>query len=184
MVINLSYNNIVNLKAIKNQMPSVLKLSLKKNNLNELLNIENFENVKFLKLSRNDLSNYQEIIRLGKLKNLKGLSLYKNPVELNENYANKILTVCPHLESLDHNEVTNQNNKDLPEIIEKENTKSQAHKDKEELTQSNNKSAKNETKKEKSDFTDKDSREMVSQDKKTTTASQNTKAPNVLSNID
>jgi hypothetical protein len=109
MVINLSYNNIVNLRAVKNSMGSVLKLSLKKNALTELLNIENFENVKFLKLSRNDLSSYQEILRLGKLKNLKGLSLYKNPIELNDNYVNKILTVCPYLESLDHNEVSNQN---------------------------------------------------------------------------
>jgi hypothetical protein len=62
-----------------------------------------------LKLSRNDLSSYQEILRLGKLKNLKGLSLYKNPIELNDNYVNKILTVCPYLESLDHNEVGKEN---------------------------------------------------------------------------
>jgi hypothetical protein len=55
------------------------------------------------------LSSYQEILRLGKLKNLKGLSLYKNPIELNDNYVNKILTVCPYLESLDHNEVAGQN---------------------------------------------------------------------------
>ena len=184
MVINLSYNNIVNLRSIKNQMPSVLKLSQKKNNLNELLNIENFENVKFLKLSRNDLSNYQEIIRLGKLKNQKGLSLYKNPVEQNENYANKILTVCPYLESLDHNEVSNQNTKDVPEPIEKEITKIQTQKDKESehLTQSNNKSTKNE--KEKSVFDDKNSKGGVSQDKKTTNASRKTKAESAFTNID
>ena len=39
--------------------------------------------------------------------------MYKNPVELNDNYVNKILTVCPYLESLDHNEVTNQNNNNV-----------------------------------------------------------------------
>ena len=95
MVINLSYNLVNNLRSIKNVVPSVLKLSLKKNAMNEQTNIETFPNVKFLKLSRNDISSYQEILKLSKLKNLKGLSLYKNPIELDEAYSSKILSICP-----------------------------------------------------------------------------------------
>lgn len=106
MVINLSYNNIRNLNFVNSKMSQVLKLSLKKNLLNELVGIENFPNLKFLKLSRNELSQYGEIQRLNKLKNQKGLSLYKNPIEVDENYTEKILQICPFLESLDHNEVT------------------------------------------------------------------------------
>lgn len=106
-------------------MDQVLKLSLKKNLLTELVGIENFPNVKFLKLSRNELVSYGEVQRLGQLKNLKGLSLYKNPIETNENYINKILTVCPFLESLDHNEVNNDTKPNFveePKIVKKESS--------------------------------------------------------------
>lgn len=78
-------------------------MSLKKNKLLDLTNIEAFPNVNYLKLSRNVLESPSELKKLGKLKVLKGVSLYDNPLADDKRlYSKMVMEICPNLESLDH----------------------------------------------------------------------------------
>jgi Leucine-rich repeat (LRR) protein len=106
-VLDLSYNQIESLSTFQGELPKLVKLSLKKNKLKSLVNIGNFPALTYLKLSRNNLESLSELARLSKLKALKGISLYKNPLEEDRaQYTQAILAACPQLESLDHNSCT------------------------------------------------------------------------------
>jgi Leucine-rich repeat (LRR) protein len=104
--LDLSYNNITKLPTNPSlSLPRLIKLSLKKNNLRFLSGIEKFPSLTYLKLSRNNLSNMNEIKRLGLVKGLKGVSLYRNPVSEGDNqseYIKTLINTCQNLESLDH----------------------------------------------------------------------------------
>lgn len=81
-----------------------MKLSLKMNKMINLKGIEHFPALAYLKLSRNNIENLQEINKLSSLKQLKGISLYKNPLADDKQlYTSAVLSACPQLESLDHN---------------------------------------------------------------------------------
>lgn len=81
-----------------------MKLSLKMNKMVNLKGINNFPALTYLKLSRNNLEDIEELAKLSTLKNLKGISLYKNPLaEDKTQYTSAVLSACPQLESLDHN---------------------------------------------------------------------------------
>jgi hypothetical protein len=102
-VLDLSYNQVESLHGFKGQLPKLVKLSLKKNKMNSLANIEAFPNVNYLKLSRNLIDSYAEVKKLAKLRSLKGVSLYDNPVgEDKRAYCIAVLQICPFLETLDH----------------------------------------------------------------------------------
>lgn len=105
-ILDLSYNNITKLPTNPAlSLPRLIKLSLKKNNLRFLSGIQKFPSLTYLKLSRNNLSSLNEIKRLGHVKGLKGVSLYRNPISEGESqgeYIETLIKVCPNLESLDH----------------------------------------------------------------------------------
>lgn len=102
-VLDLSYNQIESLHGFKGQLLKLVKMSLKKNKMNSLANIEAFPNVNYLKLSRNNIDSFSEIKKLAKLRSLKGVSLYDNPVgEDKRSYCIAVLQICPFLETLDH----------------------------------------------------------------------------------
>lgn len=72
--------------------------------MENLKGIEWFPAITYLKLSRNNLDSLQELKRLSLLRNLKGISLYKNPLaDDKQSYTIGVLSSCPVLESLDHN---------------------------------------------------------------------------------
>ncbi len=100
---DLSYNQVESLHGFKGQLLKLMKLSLKKNKMNSLANIEAFPNVNYLKLSRNNIDSFAEIKKLAKLRSLKGVSLYDNPVGDDKRvYCIAVLQICPFLETLDH----------------------------------------------------------------------------------
>lgn len=87
-------------------LKSLVKLSLKKNRLVKLKGIEKFPKVNYLKLSRNNITSMNEVQRLGSLDQLKGVSLYKNPVSEDKAvYTKSLMTICKNLESLDHTDI-------------------------------------------------------------------------------
>lgn len=87
-------------------MKKLVKLSLKKNKIVDLKGIENFPNLNYLKLSRNNIDSMVEVKSLGNLPELKGVSLYRNPINEDKKlYAGVILGICKKLESLDHTSV-------------------------------------------------------------------------------
>jgi len=97
---------MVSLGGFKSQMSRMVKLSLKKNQMIDLKGIESFPNLTYLKLSRNNISSLVEIRRLGGLRGLKGVSLYKNPISEDKPlYTKIVLSICRRLESLDHCDV-------------------------------------------------------------------------------
>ena len=55
-MLDLSYNQVESLHGFKGQLQKLVKLSLKKNKMNSLANIEAFPNVNYLKLSRKSRS--------------------------------------------------------------------------------------------------------------------------------
>lgn len=102
-MLDLSYNQVESLHGFKGQLQKLVKLSLKKNKMNSLANIEAFPNVNYLKLSRNCIDSFAEVKKLAKLRTLKGVSLYDNPVcEDKRAYCLAVLQLCPFLETLDH----------------------------------------------------------------------------------
>ena len=97
---------MVSLSELNFSLPRLVKLSLKKNKLIDLKGLENFTNLNYLKLSRNNIEGLVEIKRLSLLPNLKGVSLYRNPINEDKRlYVTLILSVCKNLESLDHTNV-------------------------------------------------------------------------------
>lgn len=87
-------------------LKKLVKLSLKKNKIIDLKGIENFPNLNYLKLSRNNIASLIEVKRLGNIPELKGVSLYRNPINDDKKlYAGVILGICKNLESLDHTSV-------------------------------------------------------------------------------
>lgn len=105
-ILDLSYNNLVKLPSNPPlDFSRLVKLSLKKNNLKSLSGVERFQSLTYLKLSRNELTGLAEIRKLQVLKNIKGISLYRNPVSEStspKDYIQTLVSVCPNLESLDH----------------------------------------------------------------------------------
>lgn len=88
------------------KLRKLVKLSLKKNKIIDLKGIENFVNLNYLKLSRNNIKSLVEVKRLGNIPELKGVSLYRNPINDDKKlYAGVILGICKNLESLDHTSV-------------------------------------------------------------------------------
>lgn len=103
---DLSYNQIKSLRRLDFKLDKLIKLSLKKNQLQDLLGVENFPKLNYLKLSRNSIKELSEVDRLAELKQLKGVSLYRNPMSENKRaYAAYIIQTCKKLESLDHNSI-------------------------------------------------------------------------------
>ena len=103
---DLSYNQLISLKNLDFSLKKLVKLSLKKNLLEDLIGIEKFPFLNYLKLSRNNIKDFGEIDRLKSLAKLKGVSLYRNPMSDNKRvYAAQVLKVCKELESLDHNSI-------------------------------------------------------------------------------
>lgn len=103
-VLDLSYNQVKTLDDFPGEMPKLVKLSLKKNVMENLKGIENFPALTYLKLSRNNIGSLNDLKKLSGLKLLKGISLYKNPLaEEKQLYTVAVLAACPYLESLDHN---------------------------------------------------------------------------------
>lgn len=103
-MLDLSYNQIKSLADFEGELPKLMKLSLKMNKMVALKGIDRFPALTYLKLSRNNIESIQEVAKLSSLKNLKGISLYKNPLADDKQlYTASILAACPNLESLDHN---------------------------------------------------------------------------------
>lgn len=103
-MLDLSYNSIRSLIDFDGELPKLLKLSLKMNKIQTLKNIDRFPSLAYLKLSRNNLEQLTEVDRLAALKQLRGVSLYKNPLaDQKHAYVSAVMTACPQLESLDHN---------------------------------------------------------------------------------
>lgn len=99
-----SSNNPPSLCNLSVPLPSLSKLSLKKNQLTTLEVLPKlFPSLIHLKLSRNSLSSLQELSFLKHLTFLRGVSLYKNPLASDKSlYIQTVLSECPWLESLDH----------------------------------------------------------------------------------
>lgn len=100
----MSYNLVRSIEDFPGELPKLVKMSLKKNSMENLRGIECFPSLTYLKLSRNNISDIQELKRLSNLGNLKGISLYKNPLSEDKKvYTIAVLSACHQLESLDHN---------------------------------------------------------------------------------
>jgi len=115
-VIRLSNNNLVDtgglyqlaLDLVENP-EEIAWLDLSFNYIGAVTNdILEFPNLKMLYLHGNNISRLEELARLTLLPNLYSLTLHGNPIENYPNYRSAVLSILPHLRSLDFAKVTDR----------------------------------------------------------------------------
>ncbi|XP_043928954.1 leucine-rich repeat-containing protein 51 [Protopterus annectens] len=114
--IRLNNNTLTDLKGFKEVIEKLLdnstELAWIDLSFNDLSAIDpvltQYPELQVLNLHGNSIAKLSEVDKLGALPNLKRLTLHGNPIETEKGYRNYVLSVLPHLKSLDFSSVTKQ----------------------------------------------------------------------------
>jgi len=113
-VIRLANNSLVDTRGLYQMALDLVEipeniawLDLSFNDIEEVTDdILEFPNLKMIYLHGNKISSFSDIARLAVLPNLYSLTLHGNPIENYPNYRASVLSILPHLRSLDFANVT------------------------------------------------------------------------------